>query len=338
MPREVFRINNHKIEPGTRATIDLGAAKLYTHTEMQIPVHVIHGKKDGPVLFVSAALHGDEILGVEIIRRLLKLKFINNLAGTLIAIPVVNVFGFINQSRYSPDRRDLNRFFPGTSAGSLTSQLAKLFMDEVVDQCTHGIDLHTGSNHRVNLPQIRAYLNDPETERLANAFGTPIILDADFLEGSLRQAVHDKGIPILLYEAGEVLRFDEVAIQAGLKGIISVMRAIGMLKQSKQPRKKITPMTAKSSFWMRSPVSGIIRTKSKLGDHVSTGQVLGYVTDPFGEDETPIHSSDSGIIIGKLNLPLVYKGDALFHIARIGAVKKATEAIEAFRQEFEPDL
>lgn len=336
--RKPFKIAGYEIQPGDRLTIDINAARLYTHTEMRIPVHIIHGKKNGPVLFVSAALHGDEILGVEIIRRLLKMKISNQISGTLIAIPVVNVFGFINQSRYSPDRRDLNRFFPGTGSGSLTSQLANLFMTEIVDKCTHGIDLHTGSNHRANLPQIRAYLTDPETDKIARVFGAPIILDANILEGSLRQAVHDRGIPVLLYEAGEVLRFDEMAIQVGTKGIIAVMREIGMLKPGKPGKTKINPMVASSSVWVRSPVSGIVRTKIKLGDHVHSGQLLGHITDPFGESESPLHSSDAGIIIGKLNLPLVYKGDAIFHIARIEGVKKATAMIEAFRQEFEPEI
>ncbi len=336
--RESFEIGGIEIKPGERKTVDLAAAKLYTHTEMRLPIHVIHGKKTGPILFVSAAIHGDEILGVEIIRRLLKMKSVNKLNGTLIAIPVVNVFGFINQSRYSPDRRDLNRFFPGTGSGSLTSQIAKLFMTEIVDRCTHGIDLHTGSNHRVNLPQIRAYLNDEETERLAYEFGAPIILDANFLEGSLRQAVYDKGLPILLYEAGEVFRFSEIPIQAGLRGVLSVMRAIGMLKPKPVKETKIKSAVADSSVWVRAPISGIVNTKVKLGDRVEENTVLGEITDPFGETQENIITNDAGTVIGKLELPLVYKGDAIFHVARMRSTIRARETIQAFRQEFEPEM
>lgn len=323
--------------PGERQTIDLTVARLYTHTEMHLPIQVVHGKRSGPRLFVCAAIHGDEILGVEIIRRLLKLKVISRLRGTLIAIPVVNVYGFIHQSRYSPDRRDLNRFFPGSEEGSLTSRLAKLFMEEIVDLCTHGIDLHTGSNHRANLPQIRAYLDDPETERLAHAFGAPVILDADFLEGSLRQAVKDRGSQMLLYEAGEVLRFDEAAIRVGVRGIISVMRAIDMLPPSTSKRLRLEPIVSRSSTWVRAPISGILSADVRLGDRVSEDRVLGRVTDPFGEAEAKVLAPTSGVVIGRLNLPLVHNGDALFHIARHERPSIVSATIAAFRQEFEPD-
>lgn len=336
--QETIVIGGTEIKPGQRAAFEMKAARLYTHTQLEMPVQVVHGKKPGPRLFVCAAIHGDEILGVEIIRRLLKLKIVNRIKGTVIAIPVVNVFGFINQSRYSPDRRDLNRFFPGAVGGSLTSQLANLFMEEIVSKCTHGIDLHTGSNHRSNLPQIRAYLDDPETERLAQAFGAPVILDADVLTGSLRQAVKDRGIPMLLYEAGEVLRFDEVAIKAGVRGIIGVMRAIGMLPTRNSRKLMIQPLIARSSTWMRAPVSGVLRSTIRLGDRIKNRSVLGEITDPFGESTEKIYATTSGVIIGRLHLPLVHQGDALFHIARIGdSASSATATIEAFRQEFEPD-
>ena len=221
-----LNIAGKAISAGQSATINIPVARLYTHTEMTLPVHILRGKREGPSLFVSAAVHGDEIVGVEVIRRLLKLKIMGRLRGTLIAIPVVNVYGFIHNSRYLPDRRDLNRFFPGTEKGSLTSRLANLFMEEIVGNSTHGIDLHSGTNHRTNFPQIRACLDDAETRRLAFSFGAPVILNADLRDGSLRQAVRDVGIPVLLYEAGEALRFDEVAIRTGVKGILSVMRTL----------------------------------------------------------------------------------------------------------------
>jgi len=233
--RESFTIGEYRIPAGQRKTIELPVARLYTHTEMTLTVHVVHGKRPGPTLFVSAALHGDEINGVEIIRRLLKRKYLTGLKGTLIAIPIVNGFGFIHQSRYFPDRRDLNRMFPGAATGSLASRIAHLFMTEVASRCSHGIDLHTGSNHRFNLPQIRASLEDPVTARLAEDFGAPVIINAKTRDGSLREAVAELGIPVLLYEAGEALRFDELSIRTGLRGVISTMRSIGML-----PAKRVT--------------------------------------------------------------------------------------------------
>ena len=241
------------IKPGQQTTVHVPVARLYTHTEMTMPVHVIHGRKEGPRLFVSAAIHGDEIIGTEIIRRLMKLKKIKNLKGTLFAVPVVNVYGFLQQSRYSPDRRDLNRFFPGSEKGSLTSQLADIFMDEIVNNSTHGIDLHAGSNHRTNLPQVRANTADPDTRRMAEAFRVPVVINAGIRDGSLRHALAEKGIPFLIYEAGEALRFDEVSIRAGIRGILSVMETIGMLRRSRARKGVIEPLIADATTWIRSP-------------------------------------------------------------------------------------
>ena len=218
-----------KIKPGGRITTQIPVARLYTHTEMTMPVHVVHGRREGPRLFVCGAIHGDEIVGTEIIRRLMQRKRLKSLRGTLLATPVVNVYGFLQHSRYSPDRRDLNRFFPGSEKGSLTSQLAGTFMEEVVRGSTHGIDLHAGSNYRSNLPQVRAAIDDPETLRLAKAFKVPVIINAKTRDGSLRHAASESGVTMLLYEAGEALRFDEVAIRAGVRGVMAVMQALGML-------------------------------------------------------------------------------------------------------------
>ena len=204
--RKGFLINGMEVQPGKRALIDLELPKLNSHTALAMPVHVIHGRRDGPRLFLCAALHGDEVNGVEIIRQVLTLKALNRLHGTLVAVPVVNVYGVIHQSRYLPDRRDLNRSFPGHESGSMTARVTHLFMTEIVYRCTHGIDLHTGAIHRSNLPQIRADLDDPETERMARAFGVPVLLNSSLRDGSLRQVAAENGIPTLLYEAGEALR------------------------------------------------------------------------------------------------------------------------------------
>lgn len=295
--------------------IDLPVPSLYTHTQLEMPVQVVRGKKDGPTLFVSAAIHGDEINGVEIIRRVLNQKALNRLRGTLIAIPVVNIFGFINQSRYLPDRRDLNRSFPGSESGSLAARIAHLFLNDIVSHCTHGIDLHTAAIHRENFPHIRAVLDDDETKRMAQAFASPLILSSEIIDGSLRRAVEAKGINIIVYEAGEALRFNEFAIRAGVRGVISVMRAIGMLPASK----RLPPYTevASDSVWIRAPQSGIVRLIKPLGSWVKKNEVLGVVADPFGDQEKHALAPYNGIIIGKTNLPLVNEGEALFHIAQV---------------------
>lgn len=323
------------VKPGERKSVDLTLPTFYSRAPVALPVHVINGKKKGPVLFVCAAIHGDEINGVEIIRRLLKESQIDRLKGTLIAVPVVNVYGFISQSRYLPDRRDLNRSFPGFESGSMASRLAHTFMQSVVKQCTHGIDLHTGAIGRDNLPQIRARVIDaPETAQMACSFGSPVIINSAFRDGSLREAVSELGIPVLVYEAGEALRFNEVAIRAGVKGIVNVMRYLQMLPRKKQPKAK--PYIAERSKWVRAPQSGVLRAIAPLGAHVTKGDVIGWVSDPFGDDEMNVVAQVSGIIIGKTNLPLVHAGDALFHIARFTAPKKANKSVEAFRDEHDP--
>ena len=333
-----FTLNGVTVKPGERATIDLPVGRLYTHAPMTIPVHVVSGKKPGPRLFISAAIHGDEINGVEIIRRVLKLPILKRLSGTIIAVPIVNVHGLINHSRYLPDRRDLNRSFPGSEKGSLAARLAHLFMETIVAQSTHGIDIHTGAIHRSNLPQIRADMDDAETEKLARSFGAPVIISSNLRDGSLRESAAEQGIPMLLYEAGEALRFDEVSIRAGVKGIINVMRTLDMLPPPrKPPRVCIAPVVARSSTWVRASSSGIIRTMVPLGGRVKKDSLLGVVADPFGESEENITATYSGIIIGRTNLPLVNEGDALFHIARFEKVHEAANTVDEFNEVLSPE-
>lgn len=339
MLNDDLTINGITVKPGTRKTIDLPAGRLYTHAPMTIPVHIVSGKKAGPRLFISAAIHGDEINGVEIIRRLLKLSSIKRLHGTIIAVPIVNVHGFINHSRYLPDRRDLNRSFPGSEKGSLAARIAYLFMNEIVSQSTHGIDLHTGAIHRNNLPQVRANLDDEETNKLARAFDVPVIISSNIRDGSLRESAAEYGIPMLLYEAGEALRFDEVSIRAGVRGIMNVMRMLEMLPKSRsKTRKNIEPVVARSSSWIRASDSGILRAMIPLGGRVKKGTLLGVVADPFGEREVQIISPFSGIIIGRTNLPLVNEGDAIYHIARFGDIHEVEAVVDEFHEEYSPDI
>lgn len=339
MGAEPLIIHGISVLPGMRMTIDIPAGRLYTHAPMTIPVHVINGKKAGPRLFISAAIHGDEINGVEIIRRLLKHSGLKRLRGTIIAVPIVNVHGLINHSRYLPDRRDLNRSFPGSEKGSLAARLAHLFMQEIVSQSTHGIDLHTGAIHRSNLPQIRANLDDEETNKLARAFNVPVIISSNLRDGSLREAAAEYGIPMLLYEAGEALRFDEVSIRAGVKGIVNVMRLLGMIPASRRnPTKQTEPVVARSSSWVRAHDSGILRAMIPLGGRVKKGTLLGIVADPFGEREIKIVAPHSGIVIGKTNLPLVNEGEALYHIARFEDIHEVEAKVDEFHEEYSHEL
>lgn len=337
MARAPFTLAGHTVLPGQRLQIDVPVARLYTHTPLHIPVEVVHGRKEGPVMLVCGGIHGDEINGVEIVRRVLRSKSINSLRGTLIAVPVVNVFGFLQQTRYLPDRRDLNRCFPGSEKGSLGGRIAALFRDEIVDHATHIIDLHTGAIHRTNLPQIRAQLTPgSETERMADAFGAPVILNAELREGSLRHYAQNLGIPVLTYEAGEALRFDEWAIAPGVKGILRVMRRLGMLSGEQRRRTPVPAELANGSSWARAPIDGILRPQVRLGARVAKGEVLGKVADPFGNDEGEVLAMADGIVIGMSRLPLANEGEALYHIARFDEIEEAETAIESFQSSLEP--
>ena len=308
-------IDGIEIKAGEKRKISLDMGRLYDFTEVKIPVEVIRGKKDGPTLFICSTIHGDEINGIEIIRKLLAHKAIKKIRGTLILIPIVNVFGFNDRSRYLPDRRDLNRSFPGLKNGSLASQLAYKFMNEIVKKSDYGIDLHTGSFHRKNLPQIRGNLKDETTLKLAKSFKTPIIIDSNLRDGSLRESVASLGIPMLLYEGGEALRFDDNIINIGVKGILSFMKEIKMLSNSSLRLNHKKTFIAKSSHWIRAKHSGIYIAHKKLGDLVKAGDILGEISNPFGESKSLIKAVENGIIIGQSMLPLANKGDALFHIA-----------------------
>lgn len=323
------------IRPGERASVRIPIADLYTGTSLSMPVHVVCGRRDGPVLFVSAAIHGDELNGVEIVRRLLKRKALQSMRGTLLAVPIVNVHGFLDQSRYLPDRRDLNRSFPGSAKGSIAARMAHIFVNEIVRKADVGIDLHTGAINRSNLPQLRANLDDEATMKLARAFGVPVIVNANLRDGSLRQCAAELGLPMLIYEAGEALRFDEFSIRAGVLGTIRVMRHIGMLPPSRNAR-QVEPVVAASTRWVRAPGSGIVSRKVGLGSRVVENQKLAVIGNPLGDDELPVHAPFDGIIIGRSNLPLAHEGDALFNVAAFKSVDKAEDIVEEFAAEFRP--
>jgi len=338
LARAPFKIAGVEIKAGTRQTVEVPVAKLYTHTPLHIPVEVVHGRRDGPVMLVCAAIHGDEINGVEIIRRVLRNASLRNLRGTLVAVPIVNIFGFVQRTRYLPDRRDLNRCFPGTESGSLGGRIAYLFRTQIMENVTHIIDLHTGAIHRFNLPQVRAELKNPETARIAEAFGAPVILNASLREGTLREYADSLGIPVITFEGGEALRFDDVVISSGVRGVIRVMRALEMLPAKavrSKPRNRSE--VAVTSTWVRADIDGIMRPIVRLGQRVRKGQKLAVVADPFGETETAIITPVSGIVVGMNNLPLVNEGEAIYHVARFDELDEAEKAMDYFRSRFDPE-
>ncbi|MEQ9519647.1 MAG: succinylglutamate desuccinylase/aspartoacylase family protein [Parvibaculum sp.] len=336
-PPKSFEIAGHHIAVGERKTINLPISVLSDHTPATLSVHVVHGRMPGPTFFVSAAVHGDEIIGVEIVRRILRAPQLDRLHGTLLAIPIVNSYGFMNHSRYLPDRRDLNRSFPGSQTGSLAARLAALFMQEIVKRSDYGIDLHSAAIHRTNLPQVRVSPSKPETMELAEIFGAPLVMTSKLRDGSLRAAAQAEGIDVLLYEAGEGLRFDEFAVRAGVKGVLRVMNKVGMVSSKGISRNKIKPLLSDSSYWVRAPAGGLLRTFKSVGDQVAAGELLGLTSDPFGESEAEVLTRQAGVIVGRSNLPVVNEGDGLFHIAMVKKGADATETIDNIAAQLDAD-
>ncbi len=335
---EALCIGGVDILPGEDKKIEIPVAKLYTDADVSLPVHIIRGKKAGPTVFISAAVHGDELNGIEIIRRLLSQPNFKIIRGTLICVPMVNVYGVVNQSRYMPDRRDLNRCFPGSSKGSLAARVAHIFMKEIAEHCDYGIDLHTGAIHRSNFPQIRADIGDEETKELAKVFAATVIINSNLVDGSLREAAVANNTKVLLYEAGEALRFDEYSIRTGIKGIENVLQYLTLMRKKRSKKKFVEPYIAKSSSWHRATASGIVNNMVSLGDQVVKGEVLAEIGDPLGEVLDVVVASRSGILIGRQNIPLVQEGEAMFHIAYFSEDdSKIAENIEVAIDNILPD-
>lgn len=332
MENKELIIGGITIPKGKETKVNLELPKLY-NTPTKLPIRVIRGRKTGPVVFVSAAIHGDELNGIEIIRRLRKLSILKRLKGTLILVPIVNIYGIMTLSRYLPDRRDLNRSFPGSTKGSLAGRVAKTFFDEIVSKSNLGIDLHTASIHKSNLPQVRTNIDNEYTFKLAKAFEAPVVLHSELRDGSLRSVAQDANVPILLYEAGEALRFDESCIRIGVKGIVNVLRENGMLPKISRKRATKLPVVTKMSKWIRSSHGGMIRTIKALGDTVKEDEIIAYIDDPFEDETFEILSPFSGIIIGKSEIPLIQEGDAIFHIAKFRNLEMAENKIEYFSED-----
>ncbi|MBW0144353.1 succinylglutamate desuccinylase/aspartoacylase family protein [Sphingomicrobium clamense] len=313
-----FKVHQTTVAPGKRASIDIPVSRDAADSVVSLPVRVIHGKKEGPVLFVSAAVHGDEISGVEVARRLIKKVSPARLSGTLIVVPVVNAYGFVAGSRYLPDRRDLNRSFPGRPDGPLASRLAYLFRTEIMEKADFGIDLHSAAAHRYNLPQIRVSSESERALELARAFAPPVIMTSKLRDGSMRAFAHEIGVEMLVFEAGEALRFDKRSTRVGVNGVLRTMQAMGMLSLRKPKRPPHPTLEAHRSMWLRAPRGGIAAIRAESGRIVKEGAVLAVVRNPVGDEEDVIKSPIDGIVIGHSRLGVVNRGDAMIHLAQIG--------------------
>lgn len=306
-------VGDTTIPPGRKVQVELPFAMLVSGATESMPVKVINGRSAGPVVWLSSAIHGDELNGLQVIRRVISQVDAKMLRGAIIATPIVNPLGFMIESRYTPDRRDLNRSFPGSARGSTAARIAHLFMSQVVEHCSVGIDLHTATNHRINIPQVRANLDDAGTLKLARAFGAPFSIHAKLRDGSLRQAAAERDKLVLLYEAGQAHRFDDDAIEAGMVGVLRALRSLRMI-DVRLPRATRTRLIRRTR-WIRARRGGIVDFEAGLGDYVESGQVVASISDVFGARPSRVKSSETGWVIARSLKPIVNSGDALVHIA-----------------------
>lgn len=311
---DIFKIGDTEIAPGEHKVIDLQASRLPSGTPIDIRVYVWRSKVPGETMLVSGGVHGDEINGIEIVRKAIAEKTFEGLKkGSVIAVPLLNVYGFINFSRDVPDGKDVNRSFPGLVYGSLASRVAYLMTNEIFPLIDFGLDFHTGGRSHYNYPQIRYSEGDAQAAVLAEQFGGLCLIEKKAFPTTMRREAMDKGKPILVYEGGENLRIDNFSIAEGLKGIKRVLAARGM---SDFVEKKTTlPHRFTNTRWQRAPRAGIFQWLVPSGHSVEKGQKIGVINDPYGQEETEILSDKTGFIIGHDNSPVVSQGDALFHVA-----------------------
>lgn len=309
-----LKIGDTTVLPGTRVRIGIPLGTLPSLDDLKMHVFVVRGTRPGPTLFVSAAIHGDEINGVEIVRRVLDGVTPDNLCGTLIAVPIVNVFAFIRESRYLPDGRDLNRSFPGSKRGSLAARIARMFMDEIVSKCDVGIDLHTAVTGRFNLPHVRGNFEDPRLRELAVVFGAPVFYHSKGQDGTVRRAANKAGKAVLLYEGGEAGRFETEPIEIGVAGIQRVMHHLGMVDAPNLPH--VDSIEGFGTKWVRARRGGLVRLDRTTGQMVRQRQKLGTIGDAVGEQLVRITAPCAGIIISHATNPLIHQGDAVIHIAK----------------------
>lgn len=338
MPNKDLVICGLSVKRGERKRQEVPIAQTFDKTQLYIPMEIIRGVEDGPVLLLVAAMHGDELNGCEIVKRILNHRGLHKkLKGTIIALPIVNVFGFNRNVRYLPDRRDLNRCFPGSRDGSTGARIAHFLLNEVASHCTHAIDFHTGAIHRSNFPQVRASLDLEAVQDMAMSFNLPVILNSSLREGSFRKSLNKMDIPCIVYEGGEALRYEEPIIKAGINGTFAVMTSLGMLPEKwiKLHTLKKQPFIAKSSVWMRAPDAGSMRLNKPLGSFIQKGDIVGVISNAFGLSKVNLIAQHAGVIIGIANMPLVMPGDAIIHVATFENPKEVKKEIEFLDDEID---
>ncbi len=303
-----------EILPGKGAKLNLEVARLHTYTQVQIPVIVERAKVDGPTILLMAGMHGDEINGVEIIRRVIKKGWNKPTAGTIICVPIFNILGFLNLQRELPDRRDLNRSFPGSKNGSLASQFAYHFLEEITPLADYVLDFHTGSNSRNNYSQIRCEFEDEISLNLAKVFNPPFIINSSYIHKSLREEMHKRGKKILLFEGGKDNSIEEKIVQEALDGIKRILDFLDIRHFKVEAAHKHQYIEIRESKWLRAPNSGMFQSIVVNGSKVEIDDVLGMVTDPFGRIERKIKAQFPGYVFCINESPVVNKGDALYHI------------------------
>ncbi len=309
----MIEISGKVVVPGENLKIKSKIARLPSGTEIEVPAYIYRSMKPGPVVLLSGGLHGDEINGIEIVRRMLESgTFEKLLIGSVVAVPVMNIYGFLNFSRDVPDGKDINRSFPGHITGSLAARFAHFLTEQIISQVDIGVDFHTGGASRYNYPQVRYAPNDPKAIELAKAFGAPLILQSRFIEKSLRKQAYKMGKSIIVYEGGESLRLEEPVVQEGINGAQRLLKHLGMLAEA--PVTTVPTIHIESSTWLRAKRSGIYQGIAKSGNHVKNRELLGYITDPFGEFRLKITSKQKAFVIGHNNMPIVNQGDALLHL------------------------
>lgn len=305
-------IANHEIKPGEFKEIDINIARLPSHTQIDTPIYVSRGLEDGPVLALMAGMHGDEINGLEIVRRILDTDLHRPKRGTVVCMPIVNVYGFLNFSRDVPDGKDVNRSFPGSKNGSLASRVAYHLTHDIIPFIDYGIDFHTGGAMRTNYPQVRAVLTNEKNVELANAFCAPFTLDAPFRPNSLRKEASKKGKNIIVYEGGESLRFDQHAIEEGIAGTLRLMKHLKMIDWAPEPKEENRVIW--STSWIRAKYAGLFQSTIQCGQLVHKGEWIGTITDPFGEFKQKVLATSTAYVIGLNNSPVINAGDALVHL------------------------
>jgi predicted deacylase len=312
MIKKEISINGKEVLPGQYKSFNISIARLPSRTEIEIPVMIHRAKKEGPVVLLSAGMHGNEVNGIEVVRRIITEKIYNHIVcGTLVLIPIVNIYGFLHFRRTTPDGKDLNRSFPGSQNGSLASMIAWSVTNKILPIIDCGIDFHTGGDMRTNYPQIRADMSFSDNEALACAFGAPFVMDMPVMDSTFRKTAQKQGKSILVYEGGESMRFDDLAIEQAIMG---VKRYLNYLDMSNFECSAPHYHFIRKSSWVRAKSSGMFRSLVQYGEKVRKNQVIGIITDPYGEHEQKQKSPNSGYIVGLNNISIVNKGDALFHI------------------------